>query len=280
MKKRTEMLEKYQQERITFIKGILPLFADKFILKGGTALSLYYGLNRYSEDLDFDSKSNSKNFINALKIHKDFKQWKISIRKDTEAVFRAMIDYGAESHLGAYPLKIEISSRNKFFLQNDLLKYSNKNGVNVYDIDELIKMKVIAFGGRDKIRDFYDLGFLLQKYPQYFSKESLLSIYEKISYAGVEELNLLLNDEIAKHKLVSNGEIDVKHYAQNMLKFIEELQTQSNHNNLMQQIEQAERDRQRSDKNYKSGMNKIHENKNILDNSIEQSNTNKTKKKR
>jgi predicted nucleotidyltransferase component of viral defense system len=61
------MLEKYQEDRINLMKSILPYFGDNFVLKGGTALSLYYGLNRYSEDLDFDAKSNNMNFINKLK---------------------------------------------------------------------------------------------------------------------------------------------------------------------------------------------------------------------
>lgn len=61
------MLEKYQLDRINIIREILPLFGDNFVLKGGTALSLYYGLPRYSEDVDLDSKTLNMNFINKLK---------------------------------------------------------------------------------------------------------------------------------------------------------------------------------------------------------------------
>jgi len=216
------MLEQYQENRIKFIKSILPYFGDNFILKGGTALSLYYGLNRYSEDLDFDAKSNNMNFINKLKNHKDFKNWNINIKKDTNTVFRAMIDYGDKSHLGDYPLKIEVSNRNKLLLQTNSLKYENIDKVNVYSIDELIKMKTIIFSGRDKIRDFYDLGYLLEKYPQNFSKESLFSVHQKISYAGTQELDLLLRDEIEKHKLISLKDINLTdNYSQNILKKIE-----------------------------------------------------------
>ncbi|WP_270983233.1 nucleotidyl transferase AbiEii/AbiGii toxin family protein [Campylobacter helveticus] len=224
------MLENYQKERIILIKEILPFFEDNFVLKGGTALSLFYGLDRYSEDLDFDCKNNNMNFINKLKKHKDFKFWKISIKKDTDLVFRAMLDYGTCSHLGAYPLKIEVSNRNKIFLQENKLKTTKKDGVNIYELDELIKMKVIAFSGRDKIRDFYDLGFLLKNYPDKFSDEALFSIYEKISYAGVEELNLLLLDEITNHKLVSNQELTIN-YTQDILEYIEKLQQRTTHSN-------------------------------------------------
>lgn len=218
------MLEQYQQDRIKLIKEILPYFGDNFVLKGGTALSLYYGLNRYSEDIDLDCTTNNMNFINKLKRHKDFNKWNINIKKDTDTVFRAMIDYGATSHYGSYPLKIEVSSRNKELLRAKILNYENTNGVNIYCIDELIKMKSIAFSGRDKIRDFYDLGYLLQTYPDKFSKENLFSIREKIFYCGEDELNLLLKDENSKHKLISQEKIHITDtYTQDVLLHIENM---------------------------------------------------------
>lgn len=217
------MLQPHQKARIELIKSILPYFGDNFVLKGGTALSLYYDLDRYSDDLDFDCKSNNMNFINRLKAHKDFKSWHLNIKKDTDTTFRVMLDYGALSLLGQYPLKIEISTRNKTLLQQGSLKYKSIKGVNIYDIDELILMKVSAFSGRDKIRDFYDLGFLLEKYPKSFSNESLKAIHQKISYAGDNELNLLLKDEIDKHNLIPIGNMrdDLNNYSQRMLKGIE-----------------------------------------------------------
>lgn len=216
------MLEQYQKDRVELIKEILPYFGDNFVLKGGTALSLYYGLNRYSEDIDLDCTSNNMNFINKLKRHKNFSKWSISIKKDTDTVFRAMIDYGATSHYGSYPLKIEVSSRNKDLLRSKILKYENFGGVNVYLVDELIKMKGVAFSGRDKIRDFYDLGYLLKNYPDKFSKENLFNIREKIFYAGEDELNLLLKDENSKHKLISQDKIYITDtYTQDVLSRIE-----------------------------------------------------------
>lgn len=206
------MLEIYQKNRIEFIKEILPLFSDNFILKGGTALSLFYGLNRYSEDLDFDCISQNMNFINSLKAHKDFKQWKINIKKDTEFVFRAMIDYGAISHLGSYPLKIEVSGRERNrlrLLRNKNVFYQKIDGINVYNIDRLITMKVNAFSGRDKSRDLFDICFLFEHYPQFFDIAQLESIATKIYYFGEEELDLLLLDEIHTHRLISCGAVKI-----------------------------------------------------------------------
>ena len=61
------MLEKYQEDRINLMKSILPYFGDNFVLKGGTALSLYYGLNRYSEDIDI-TDNYSQNILKKVEI--------------------------------------------------------------------------------------------------------------------------------------------------------------------------------------------------------------------
>ena len=54
------MLEQYQKDRVKLIKEILPYLGDTFVLKGGTALSLYYGLNRYSEDQQYEFYKQAK----------------------------------------------------------------------------------------------------------------------------------------------------------------------------------------------------------------------------
>ncbi|TEY00740.1 nucleotidyl transferase AbiEii/AbiGii toxin family protein [Campylobacter sp. US33a] len=220
-------MENYQIERVKFIKEILPLFSENFILKGGTALSLFYGLNRYSEDLDFDCISQNMNFINCLKSHKNFKDWNINIKKDTDVSFKAMIDYGANSHLGNYPLKVEISGRerNRLRLINDEKAFYQKiEGVNVYNIDRLVAMKINAFTGRDKSRDFFDIGFLLENYPNVFNATQLEAIIAKINYFGEEELDLLLLEEIEEHKLIgTDRKIEVDDYAKKILKKSETL---------------------------------------------------------
>ncbi len=210
------MYEDHQKERIEIIKQVLAALNDNFVLKGGTALSLFYGLNRYSEDIDLDAKSNNMNVAKLLKSNLKFKDYNISIKKDTDTVFRAMLDYGGKSHLGNYPLKIEVSNRNKAFLQQGILTYTNIDGVNVYNISELIDMKISAFNGRDKVRDLYDLNFLIDKYPEHFDFKQLWQINERITYCGADELNILLTDEVKRHKLVSNDSIDLNNFTQNL----------------------------------------------------------------
>lgn len=188
-------MKQYQLDRLKIIKEILPLLGEKFILKGGTALNLYYGLNRYSEDIDLDAVTNNMDITKKLSQHKDFKNWNINVKKNTDMVFRIMIDYGATSNLGTYPLKIEISSRNKDLIRQNYLTYNTHNGINVYNIKELINMKLTAFNGRDKVRDFFDIAFLLDKYSDKFNNDNLINIRERIYYYGIDELDLLLDDE-------------------------------------------------------------------------------------
>lgn len=219
------MLENYQIQRLDFMKEILGYVGDNFILKGGTALRFYYGLDRYSEDLDFDSISNNMDITKQLKKHKDFNSWKIYEKKVTQSSVRLTIDYGARTDLGIYPLKVDISGRDKIRLHNNLLKYSKINGINVYDIETLVDLKSLAFCQRDKIRDFYDVGFLLEKYPQCFDDKTLANIAIKIEYSGADELNAQLMIEAEKHNLIERDDIEVVcNYAEKILQKIDEIQ--------------------------------------------------------
>lgn len=181
------------------MKEILPMLGKSFVLKGGTALMLYYGLDRYSEDIGLDTFDEMD--IRKYLINPGYDIWNIRVAKDTPTVFRVLIDYGAKSDLGAYPLKIEISARNKKMLNKNAFKICNIKGVNVYDISELINMKVATFGNRDKIRDLYDIGFLVRKYPLYFNENQLKSAFTNMQYKGLENLSLQLKDEFYKHIL-------------------------------------------------------------------------------
>ena len=193
----TKILKNWQIERLEILKKILNKIGDNFVLKGGTALLLYYELDRFSEDIDLDAFSDNMNIYNKIKEN----NWEINVKKNTDTVYRIMLDYGAKNDNGSYPLKIEISSRNKNLLNSKSLKYSNINGVNVYNLEEILKMKLVAFGNRDKIRDFYDLSFFLEKEPNCFSNEMLKDLKAKMEYKDLDELAFLLNKEFEKNHL-------------------------------------------------------------------------------
>ena len=126
---------------------------SNYILKGGTALLMCYGLTRFSEDLDFDAMGTKKGLTNIL----DKYGWNYRVAKDTDVAKRYIIHYGGEK-----PLKIEISYRSRVF--NESLYYKHSNGIIVYTISELARLKVEAFLHRDRIRDLQDLVFICKNY--------------------------------------------------------------------------------------------------------------------
>ena len=200
--RKLDKMEKWQIQRIQLMKEILPILGDKFILKGGTALMLYHNLDRYSEDIDLDSKTENMDITNKLKtLSKNYKKFDIKVKKNTDTVFRVMINYGSENEKGNYPLKIEISSRNKNNILNGLLDYETKNKINVYSLNRILKMKIDAFNDRDKIRDFYDLAFYLNTNPKEFNTEMVLSFKNRMDYKNLDDLAQLIEEEFNTYNL-------------------------------------------------------------------------------
>lgn len=195
------------------------MFGNNFVLKGDIALSLFYNLNRFSEDIDLDSFSSNMNFLDQFE-NPGYKTWNVHIKKDTPTVFRVMVDYGAKSDKGDYPLKIEVSSRNSRLLKNNSLSFKKVDGVNVYNIDELISMKIHAFNDRSKARDVYDVGYLVKHYARFFTIDQLKGLLISMNHKGLEDLEYMLKIEMQEHKL---AEIDPAEYILDLYLNCEEL---------------------------------------------------------
>ncbi|WP_163556205.1 nucleotidyl transferase AbiEii/AbiGii toxin family protein [Helicobacter suis] len=143
------------------------------VLKGGTGLYMCYGLNRFSEDLDFDSDKR-------VEIHRDIEKSipsdiildTINLKKDTEMAKRYLIHYlikekPQEKHF----LKIDISYKTPPF-QNEIKVINN---IKVVSIACMINNKLhTAFDGphtRTKARDLFDLHFLAKNYTEHFTPD-------------------------------------------------------------------------------------------------------------
>jgi predicted nucleotidyltransferase component of viral defense system len=138
------------------------------VLKGGTSLLLCYGLDRFSEDLDFDSphKISVKSKIEVLfkEIHASIEKW--GVPKDTDTVYRAKLDYTYEKMTRG--LKLEVSFRNPPG-PDDIHEV---NGVRVLKLPRIIHQKLCAAHDGDHtrsvVRDLYDLNFLASKHGEHF----------------------------------------------------------------------------------------------------------------
>lgn len=169
---------------------------DEYILKGGTALLTCYNLNRFSEDIDFDS--NNKNKIKKIvDTYCSKKNYNYHIAKDTDTTKRFFIHYGNIIH----PLKIEVSFRS-LILNSDCHKI---NGIQVYSINKLMNLKLNAYNTRDTIRDLYDITFIAKNYWHSLTPEIKSNLNESLHYKGLEHFDYMLytsNDKlIDKDKL-------------------------------------------------------------------------------
>lgn len=133
--------------------------ANSLGFKGGTALMLFYGLPRFSVDLDFnllDNKKSSKVFNKLRDIVK--KYGKIKDEAEKHFGLLLVLDYGHNDR----NLKIEIS--NRLFDEN----YEVKNflGINVklMVLSDIFANKLSALLDRKMLtnRDIFDCCFLMQ----------------------------------------------------------------------------------------------------------------------
>ena len=132
------------QEFISFLNRN----SQNYILKGGTSLMLCYGLTRFSEDIDLDTKLGN-NFFPLVKKYCSQNQLEYVEKKNTETTKRVMLHYDFQGE--DKTLKIEVSLRNRN-LDDSLIQ--TKNGIKVYKINPLFNLKLNALSGRNKIRDF------------------------------------------------------------------------------------------------------------------------------
>lgn len=148
---------------------------DQYILKGGTALMECYGLDRFSENVDLDGHGDSiKDYVDrfAKKRGIDYQ-----VVKDTSTVKRFML------HNGGDLIKVEVSCRYKHINPATVNKI---NGISVYNLDTLAMMKNNAYQSRAKIRDLYDLSFILAHHWDDVSQQTKAAVADALSYNGLE----------------------------------------------------------------------------------------------
>lgn len=186
-----------QKTRVEFMRRIAQTITETtkeaFVLKGGTALLLAYGLPRYSTDLDYDGKDQSIDLVKHLQTGADKAGVQIEslkLRKDTETVKRYMLHYkGSENS----PLKIEISYR-----QSDVIEEKDvvvTDGIRVYTIEKLAMLKAEAFLNRMKARDVFDVAFILKHHPSTIQGDLLLRVAARVEDLSLELLSASIREE-------------------------------------------------------------------------------------
>ena len=164
---------------------------NPFVLKGGTALSLCYGLDRFSEDIDFDVPGKSlayDRFKDSVHRFCVAEGYTYRIAKDTATTQRAYINYGDTSR----PLKVEASYRRMEIPGGYVCKI---DGIQVYTLDELARLKAAAYSGRDKIRDLYDVAFICTHHFDKLSASAQDALRSALEYKDLEHFDYIVRTQ-------------------------------------------------------------------------------------
>lgn len=188
----------HQQEKhylqTLVLNSIYSTITNELIFKGGTCLLFFYGLNRFSEDLDFTLTRGIDINKLVLNIKKDLETVGIpnKISKIEENNTSISFKIGAEGPLYNKEIercfiKIDISKRekvSKFDIMEIKTNYKEILGfsVPVMSKEEILSEKVRAIMTRNQARDLYDLNFFLKENI----KPSFELINEKLSYYNKE----------------------------------------------------------------------------------------------
>ena len=191
-----EQMKKHVEVMQDFLR-FLNLKTNNYVLKGGTALLFGYKLDRFSEDLDFDSVD-PRTFKDVLDKYCRLRGYSYTTKKDTETVKRYMLQYDAT----VPALKMEISFRSK---EIPLGWTTYIDGMKVYTIDALAQKKALAYNGRDRIRDLYDVSFIVNKYWNQLSESAQEIITDALNTKGFNQFEYLLDQE--PDDLVNNDKL-------------------------------------------------------------------------
>ena len=158
-----------QQLHVRIMREVLCAVQETpLVLKGGTALLLCYGLDRFSEDLDFDApkKLNLESRIEHA-LRPITQQLRITRTKDTDTVQRYRIEY--ECAAVQSRLKVEVSCRDAVADADVLVR----EAVRTYRIGRLIEQKTRAMENRTTARDLYDVHFLATHFRTEFGSDAI-----------------------------------------------------------------------------------------------------------
>lgn len=148
------------------------------VFKGGTALKLFYGLPRYSEDIDYDStgKLSPIDLTEIIKTVTAKKRWEVT--DDAVKYNTILVELRFPGPERNFRVKIEISTRKKEINTTIL----SLRGVPVISLEPsfLMTEKLITFVDRQAGRDFFDAWFILNNaYP--LDEGLILNVFDDIS---------------------------------------------------------------------------------------------------
>lgn len=149
-----------------------------YILKGGAALMLFYGLDRFSGDIDLDGTGRGEICAIAEEFCRE-NGCSFATEKDTPLTLVLLF-----SRDGGSTLRVTVSFRRRSLPCEDVTRI---DGILVYGISTLCMMKTNAYLQKERMRDLFDLSFIVSRYSDALSAEAFDYAAEAISYRGGSE---------------------------------------------------------------------------------------------
>lgn len=225
-------LSLYQQEKDYLLKLFLYFYYQRYqdaIFKGGTCLKYLLGLDRFSEDLDFN-----------LRKGKPFKE---QVRKTLEEIKKTGVNYyflKEEEFINSYACEIGFEgplftgsrqTQNRFridagyrtgtfrkpewkVIKSEYPEIPDNFLVLTMNLQEILTEKIVALFNRSKGRDFYDLWFMIgvgvpldrDLLKKKVAKEKVKLDWAKICTKQDYERDLTkLTDKVPSYELVKKG---------------------------------------------------------------------------
>jgi predicted nucleotidyltransferase component of viral defense system len=161
-------------------------FFPRAILHGGTAIWRCFGSNRFSEDLDFYLSSfNKEKLSQFLKNLENLGFSKLKFRQTKNAIFSQFEYTQAIVRFEAIAKKIKEYQTVSFEMID-----GNSIIVNTLYPKDLIKEKISAYLKRQKIRDLYDIFFLIKFVKRDSQNKSIINNFLKKYSLPKDEANL------------------------------------------------------------------------------------------
>jgi len=164
---RNTLREYYQNLFLSYFYQIKQ--SEKFFFKGGTALRIVFQSPRFSEDLDFSATGSFTVFENILEkvlisIQKEGIETKIIESKTTTSGFFSIIS--ARVYNETIEIQIQASKRKNNQIKGETIiivsDFMSAYPLQILEKKVLFSEKIEAFLTRRKIRDFFDLYFILR----------------------------------------------------------------------------------------------------------------------
>lgn len=160
----------YIQNILLFV--IYQNFGSEWVFKGGTALAKCYGMNRFSEDLDFICKKE----FDIKSVEEGLKRFKIEFEIKEEGKFEKSKSFSIRikgplyngDRMSACKVILDCSFREEVMMKpliksiGRFLEEIPSFDVYVMSKEEIVAEKIRAILMRNKARDVYDLYFLIE----------------------------------------------------------------------------------------------------------------------